>query len=79
MSQTRTKVEIRIAYNCSVIRLFFNPQIRQRLCFLNWMYHMFRRFGMGKKSMEEKILEEAEYLNDELLKQNGKPFDNAVS
>lgn len=40
---------------------------------------MFRRFGMGKKSMEEKILEEAEYLNDELLKQNGKPFDNAVS
>jgi len=46
---------------------------------LTWVYDLFHRFGMGKRSMEDKILEEADYLNEELQKQNGKPFDIAVS
>jgi len=43
------------------------------------MCDLFHRFGVGKRSMEDKILEEADYLNEELRKQNGKPIDIAVS
>jgi len=43
------------------------------------MYDLFHRFGLGKRSMEDKVLEEADYLNEELRKQNGKPFFMAVS
>jgi len=43
------------------------------------MYDLFHRFGLGKRSMEDKVLEEADCLNEELRKQNGKPFFMAVS
>ncbi|XP_078484970.1 cytochrome P450 2U1-like isoform X1 [Ciona intestinalis] len=44
-----------------------------------------RGFGVGKRSMEDRIVEEVAYLNDAIRSHNGKPFDilgilgNAVS
>ncbi|XP_078485023.1 cytochrome P450 2D27-like [Ciona intestinalis] len=44
-----------------------------------------RGFGVGKRSMEDRIVEEIEYLNDAIRSHNGKPFNisklfaNAVS
>nr|XP_008173283.1 cytochrome P450 2F3-like [Chrysemys picta bellii] len=35
----------------------------------------FKNFGMGKRSMEERIKEEAQYLVSEFRKTEGKPFD----
>ncbi|XP_030074575.1 cytochrome P450 2F3 [Microcaecilia unicolor] len=34
-----------------------------------------KNFGMGKRSLEERVKEEAQYLIAELQKTNGKPFD----
>ncbi|CAK8692689.1 unnamed protein product [Clavelina lepadiformis] len=34
-----------------------------------------RGFGMGKKSMEERVIEETAYFNDRISSQNGKAFD----
>ncbi|XP_076817021.1 cytochrome P450 2H2-like isoform X2 [Clavelina lepadiformis] len=34
-----------------------------------------RGFGMGKKSMEERVIEEAVYFNERIRSQNGKAFD----
>uniref|UniRef100_W5KHS0 Cytochrome P450 2B4-like n=1 Tax=Astyanax mexicanus TaxID=7994 RepID=W5KHS0_ASTMX len=36
--------------------------------------HTLRDFGLGKKSVEERVAEEARYLIKEMLKQEGKPF-----
>ncbi|RXN08244.1 cytochrome P450 2B19-like protein [Labeo rohita] len=47
--------------------------------------HSLRNFGLGKKSVEERVIEESSYLVPEMLKSEGKPFDpqhaiqNAVS
>ncbi|KAL6483881.1 hypothetical protein MHYP_G00087530 [Metynnis hypsauchen] len=47
--------------------------------------HTLRDFGLGRKTVEEHISEEAKYLLEEILKQEGKPFHpihllmNAVS
>ncbi|KAK2885269.1 hypothetical protein Q8A67_016106 [Cirrhinus molitorella] len=47
--------------------------------------HSLRNFGLGKKSVEERVTEESRYLVSEMLKSEGKPFDpqhaiqNAVS
>ncbi|KAL6483882.1 hypothetical protein MHYP_G00087540 [Metynnis hypsauchen] len=47
--------------------------------------HTLRDFGLGRKSVEERVAEEAHYLIKEMLKQEGKPlypihqFMNAVS
>uniref|UniRef100_A0A673N475 Uncharacterized protein n=1 Tax=Sinocyclocheilus rhinocerous TaxID=307959 RepID=A0A673N475_9TELE len=47
--------------------------------------HTLRNFGLGKKSVEERVTEESSYLVPEMLKSEGKPFDpqhaiqNAVS
>ncbi|XP_036447042.1 cytochrome P450 2B4-like [Colossoma macropomum] len=36
--------------------------------------HTLRDFGLGKKTVEERVAEEAHYLIKEMLKQEGKPF-----
>ncbi|XP_072552327.1 cytochrome P450 2J2-like isoform X2 [Salminus brasiliensis] len=36
--------------------------------------HTLRDFGLGKKTVEERVAEEARYLIKEMLKQEGKPF-----
>ncbi|XP_036447047.1 LOW QUALITY PROTEIN: cytochrome P450 2B2-like [Colossoma macropomum] len=36
--------------------------------------HTLRDFGLGKKTVEERVAEEAHYLIKEILKQEGKPF-----
>ncbi|XP_072552329.1 cytochrome P450 2B4-like [Salminus brasiliensis] len=36
--------------------------------------HTLRNFGLGKKTVEERVAEEAQYLIKEMLKQEGKPF-----
>ncbi|XP_036447041.1 cytochrome P450 2H1-like [Colossoma macropomum] len=36
--------------------------------------HTLRDFGLGKKTVEERVAEEAHYLVKEMLKQEGKPF-----
>ncbi|XP_017574195.2 cytochrome P450 2H1-like isoform X2 [Pygocentrus nattereri] len=36
--------------------------------------HKLRDFGLGKKTVEERVAEEAHYLIKEMLKQEGKPF-----
>ncbi|KAL6483915.1 hypothetical protein MHYP_G00087880 [Metynnis hypsauchen] len=47
--------------------------------------HTLRNFGLGRKTVEERVAEEAQYLIKEMLKQEGKAFDpfhpimNAVS
>ncbi|XP_073442538.1 cytochrome P450 2K4-like [Dendrobates tinctorius] len=38
-----------------------------------------RDYGMGKKTIEDKIIEEAEYLVQKLKSHDGKPFDNLTS
>ncbi|XP_062871938.1 cytochrome P450 2C23-like isoform X2 [Trichomycterus rosablanca] len=37
--------------------------------------HTLRNFGLGKKSVEERVAEEAQYLIKEMLKEEGKPLD----
>lgn len=39
----------------------------------------FCRFGVGKKGMEKICIEEMLHLNEEIQKQNGKPFDIEVN
>ncbi|XP_066529429.1 cytochrome P450 2J2-like [Hoplias malabaricus] len=36
--------------------------------------HTLRNFGLGKKTVEERVAEEAQYLIREMLKEEGKPF-----
>ena len=36
------------------------------------------RFGVGKKQMENICLEELRYMNEELRKSDGKPYDMSV-
>ncbi|KAI4890808.1 hypothetical protein NFI96_001240 [Prochilodus magdalenae] len=36
--------------------------------------HTLRDFGLGRKTVEERVAEEAQYLVKEMLKQEGKPF-----
>jgi len=41
-------------------------------------YLQFIRFGVGKRSMEERVAEEVAYLNKEIQNYNGKAFDLLV-
>ena len=43
---------------------------------LAWLYLC--RFGMGKQSLENKVIEESSYLTDEIRQKNGEPFDVSV-
>jgi len=36
------------------------------------------RFGVGKKSMEERVQEEVDYLNQVIQEKGGEPFDIQV-
>ncbi|TRY67985.1 hypothetical protein DNTS_035548 [Danionella cerebrum] len=50
----------------------FNNSWRQQRRFA---LHTLRNFGLGKKSVEERVTEESTYLVQEMLKAEGKPFD----
>nr|AAX37318.1 cytochrome P450 CYP2AA3v1 [Danio rerio] len=71
-----------ISKGFGIAMVTFNHSWRQQRRFA---LHTLKNFGLGKKSVEDRVLEESHYLISEMLKDEGKPVDphhpiqNAVS
>ncbi|KAK9954658.1 hypothetical protein ABG768_016708 [Culter alburnus] len=61
-----------ITNGLGIIMVTFGHSWRQQRRFA---LHTLRNFGLGKKSVEDRVLEESRYLISEMLKEEGLPFD----
>jgi len=64
--------KLRFSYVILKITFSKNQNSQLKVLFLS------TRFGVGKKSMEERVQEEVHYLNQIIQKKEGEPFDIQV-
>ncbi|CAK8692693.1 vitamin D 25-hydroxylase-like [Clavelina lepadiformis] len=61
-----------ISKNLGLVTVDYGPFFRSQRKF---GFHTLRGFGMGKKSMESRVIEEAAFLNENFRSHEGKPFE----